>query len=305
MRRYRIGDRIDHAAVYHRGLKEFRSDRQAFPHPAGTGFEEFQSDPIQKRLMCCYFAKKIEFFHKSVRLLVKLQTLVTITSMSSAPQLLAAAKTATCVGSRMDLISACLLGSSYLANPLIGSADMSEVFTVAMKGFDCVTYIETVLAQAESTTRDAFADTLQRIRYVDGRIGWKQRNHYMTEWIRNNTRSGWVRPVVGLTGAVHKDRILSAVPGLPPRRMKFTCVPKRELAKGLTALMATGDLIFFVSTRKRLDVFHCGILVSTPSGLLLRHASRSHGEVVEQSLAEFLKVNRMAGVIVVRPAEQG
>jgi hypothetical protein len=33
----------------------------------------------------------------------------------------------------------------------------------------------------------------------------------------------------------------------------------------------------------------------------MRHASRSQGSVVEQELSEFLKANRMAGVIVVRP----
>jgi hypothetical protein len=33
----------------------------------------------------------------------------------------------------------------------------------------------------------------------------------------------------------------------------------------------------------------------------MRHASRSQGLVVEQELREFLKANRMAGVIVVRP----
>ena len=35
--------------------------------------------------------------------------------------------------------------------------------------------------------------------------------------------------------------------------------------------------------------------------VLMRHASRSQGGVVEQELTEFLKANRMAGVIVVRP----
>ena len=33
----------------------------------------------------------------------------------------------------------------------------------------------------------------------------------------------------------------------------------------------------------------------------MRHASRSKGFVVEQELSEFLKSNRMAGVIVMRP----
>jgi hypothetical protein len=50
-------------------------------------------------------------------------------------------------------------------------------------------------------------------------------------------------------------------------------------------------------------VFHCGIVVNNGYGVMMRHASRSRGGVVEQPLSEFLKQNRMAGVIVVRPVE--
>jgi cell wall-associated NlpC family hydrolase len=64
--------------------------------------------------------------------------------------------------------------------------------------------------------------------------------------------------------------------------------------------MQSGDLIFFASTRKHLDVFHAGIIVRDGERLMMRHASRSRGEVVEQELAEFLGANRMTGVIVVR-----
>jgi Protein of unknown function (DUF1460) len=60
-------------------------------------------------------------------------------------------------------------------------------------------------------------------------------------------------------------------------------------------------LIFFASTRKHLDVFHAGIIVRDRDKVLMRHASRSQGGVVEQELNGFLKANRMTGVIVVRP----
>jgi hypothetical protein len=48
-------------------------------------------------------------------------------------------------------------------------------------------------------------------------------------------------------------------------------------------------------------VFHAGIIVRDGKGVLMRHASRSQGFVVEQKLSEFLKANRMAGIIVMRP----
>jgi hypothetical protein len=56
---------------------------------------------------------------------------------------------------------------------------------------------------------------------------------------------------------------------------------------------------FFASTRKNLDLFHAGIIVRNGNRMLVRHASRSQGFVVERELSEFLKANRMAGVIIV------
>ena len=78
------------------------------------------------------------------------------------------------------------------------------------------------------------------------------------------------------------------------------CVPKLAVPR-LERYLRSGDLIFFASTRKNLDMFHAGIIVRDGEKILMRHASRSQGGVVEQELSEFLKANRMAGVIVVRP----
>ena len=71
--------------------------------------------------------------------------------------------------------------------------------------------------------------------------------------------------------------------------------------RGSNDILQTADLIFFVSTRKHLDVFHAGIIVRDGGKVFMRHASRSQGLVVEQQLSGFLKTNRMAGVIVMRP----
>ena len=50
-----------------------------------------------------------------------------------------------------------------------------------------------------------------------------------------------------------------------------------------------------------LDVFHCGILFHRGDRIIMRHAARSRGQVVEQDLVGFLGANRMTGVILVRP----
>lgn len=198
-------------------------------------------------------------------------------------------------GARIEAFSRHFVGSPYTINPLIGSAQTPEVFTVSLDGFDCVTYIETVLALARAVNANDFVEQLPNIRYEKGRIEWLRRNHYMTGWIRNNA----LKAVGASLRTVAKERTLSVVPGLPEKRTKFTCVPKSAM-KQLLPQLKSGDLIFFASTRKHLDVFHCGIVIRDQDRILLRHASRSRNGVVEQDLSEFLKANRMAGVIVVR-----
>jgi hypothetical protein len=123
----------------------------------------------------------------------------------------------------------------------------------------------------------------------------------MTQWIRNNVGEGLLKPVSMPAVPTHsRERILSFVAGLAAQRTHVKCVPKSAVPRAVAHLQS-GDVICFVSTRKNLDVFHSGIIVRDGKKILMRHASRSRGFVVEQELSEFLKANRMAGVIVVRP----
>jgi cell wall-associated NlpC family hydrolase len=217
-----------------------------------------------------------------------------------AQQLLSRAKALRSLPERMGSFSELLLGLPYEANPLGDSPDTPEVFTASLTGFDCVTYVETVLALSLAATPGEFADWLRRIRYEDGRVEWARRNHYMTGWIRSNARIGVVRRIAAGVHAKSKDRLLDAVPGLRPTRARFSCVPKREMRR-LERHFKTGDLIFFASTRAHLDVFHCGILIREGDRFRIRHAACSRQSVVEQDLSDFLGANRMAGVLVVRP----
>src|ERR1700730_667593 len=101
-------------------------------------------------------------------------------------QLLSKTKYDRSAGRRIDVLSRHFLGHAYKPNPLIGSADTAEVFTASLDGFDCVTYIETIVALARASNVDDFTGWLRNIRYERGRIQWERRNHYMTFWICNN-----------------------------------------------------------------------------------------------------------------------
>jgi hypothetical protein len=216
-------------------------------------------------------------------------------------QLLSKTKHEDVAASRIEILSRQFLGLPYQPNPLIGSADTAEVFTASLDGFDCVTYIETVIALARASNVDEFTEWLRKIRYERGRIQWDRRNHYMTDWIRNNLREGIVKPIsMPTVPTLSRERILNVVPGLRPQRTRIKCVPKPGLLR-LERYLQSGDLIFFASTRKNLDMFHAGIIVRDNNNVSMRHASRSQGGVVQQKLSDFLKANRMAGVVVVRP----
>lgn len=202
----------------------------------------------------------------------------------------------------MEVLSSSLVGCPYKAHGLVGSVDEPELFTASLERFDCVTYVETVLALARACDPGTFADELCRIRYDGGRVEWPRRNHYMTDWVRRNARAGLVRPVAAGGLATRREKLLNALPGLPARKASFACVPKARF-RAFEPRLRNGDILLFCSTKAGLDVFHCGLLVRKEESWKLRHASKSAGLVVETELAAFLSANRMAGLVAVRPLE--
>src|SRR5262244_1836918 len=122
-------------------------------------------------------------------------------------RLLSYVRSSRSAGRRIEILSRHFLGQPYEINPLIGSAETPEVFTVSLDAFDCVTYVETVLALTLASDPGQFTEWLRKIRYRDGRIMWEGRNHYMTGWIRSNVRAGTLRtPALPNVRFVKKER---------------------------------------------------------------------------------------------------
>lgn len=201
---------------------------------------------------------------------------------------------------RLTRISAQFINRPYLENPLGGGPHDQEVLRLSLAGFDCVTYMETALAFAAARTVQDFIAAVRQMRYANGEVDWYHRNHYMFDWARNNEACGALQNITDGPDAVTVTRSLAVIKDLPARLATFTCFPKRRLTR-VQHRIATGDLILFASTRKWLDVFHTGILIKTDDDILLRHATRTTGKVIEQRLPDFLAANRMAGFILLRP----
>jgi len=225
------------------------------------------------------------------------------TDKKLAQQLLYRAAAHASVGQRMKAISGQLLGYPYIVNPLVGSPEEPEVFVSTLAGFDCVTFMETVLALALARSAEEYPELLREIRYVYGEVSWRSRHHYTVDWARHNVRRGFLADITRGDDVIATRKTLDLIEQLPPRIVSFSYFPKRRLGQVSRGLQ-DGDLIFFVSTRKGLDVFHTGLIIRDGERVLLRHAARSRGGVVEQELKEFVDANRLPGFIVVRPRER-
>lgn len=216
-----------------------------------------------------------------------------------ARQLIQEAAALSSIPRRIDLISARLLGLPYIVHPLIGSATVPEQMTARLDGFDCVTFVETVLALATSRSVERFVERLRELRYASGQVNWHHRLHYMTEWSAANIQRGFLKDMTLGEGAIPCTRQLSYIAGLPPRTAHFRYFPKTAF-EYTSRWLTDGDLIFFVSQNRHLDTYHVGLLVRRGETLLLRHARHMRHRVYEQPLAEFLRVSKTPGFIINR-----
>jgi hypothetical protein len=206
------------------------------------------------------------------------------------------------VSQRIEFISHALLGVRYQANTLIGGPKHPERFVVRDDAFDCVTFCEVVLAAAIARDLDEFETSLRRIRYDHGNVQYAQRNHYFAEWSRRNIENRICQPVP-ITPSVTIEKTVSWHRELSKRRVSITAIAKLTLLRN-AALLEPGDIIGFISSRSNLDFFHTGLVAFGKNGvLLLRHASRGHGRVIEEPMARFVAVNPVKYVMLLRAAE--
>jgi len=217
-----------------------------------------------------------------------------------ANRILESARDIIALSQRLERFSGDLLGRAYEEGSLGGGPEVEEEFRIDLQVFDCVTFIEVVLALALADSTNDFIDKTRRIRYDQGQVNWVHRNHYMVDWARNNEKSGFVRNVTSGPLTAEKTCTLSMIEGLQTRTTTFRYFPSEVLRTG-TNIIEGGDVILFVSTRDALDVFHTGFGFHQDGRIILRHATRRAGSVVDQNLDEFMSQNQLAGIVLLRP----
>ena len=206
------------------------------------------------------------------------------------------------VSQRIDFISAALRGARYRSYTLIGGPRRPEKFVVRDDGFDCVTFCETVLAAAIARNLGEFETVLRKIRYHNGVVAWRERNHYFFEWGQHNVENKTCR-WINMDGAVEIKKTVDSQKGLSTRHFVMTVIPRHVFLANMS-MLADGDIVGFVTHRPDLDYFHVGFVMFSPRyDLLLRHAARSRHRVLDEPMDRFMAANRVGYVTLLRPLE--
>jgi hypothetical protein len=217
------------------------------------------------------------------------------------------------------------LGKPYADGTL--DAVKSEHLVVNLREFDCVTFVENVIALAgcvksRQKSFERFQKLLWKIRYRHGRLqGYASRLHYFSDWIQDNQKKGIVRDVATEIGGKPYRKTFNYMTthpeSYPPlkvaanlRRMKSVeraisrrslhDIPKRSV-RTLEHQIQDGDVIAITTNTEGLDVQHVGFAVRVKSRIHLLHASSAERKVVlsKQTLYRYLMQSRTRSGIMV------
>lgn len=210
-------------------------------------------------------------------------------------------------GELTELLSRQFLGTTYIADVLVGSATQPEQLVIDFNRLDCFTYLDYVEALTRSADRDQFVATLIATRYVDSRVDFTQRKHFFSDWSHAPRIAAGDITAALTAAAVTVDKQLNAkadgenyLPGIPVVDRAITYIPSGSVTADVIGQLRTGDYIGAYADLPGLDVTHVGIFVATPSGPVFRNASSIPGvdKVVDSPFADY--VRSTPGIVVLR-----
>ena len=221
------------------------------------------------------------------------------------------------------------LGKPYVAHTLEVTDD--EMLVVNLREFDCMTFVETVIALtrtavADNPTFGTFLDNLRNIRYRNGVInGYSSRLHYTSDWIFENERCGFLKNISHtLPGSrierkeinfmssnrhLYKhlkddDAMLAhiiAIENQINQRGGFSFTPTEQIPR-IMRYIPDMAVVAFTTSISGLDVQHVGFTFWENDRLTFIHASTSTNSVIiePRTLAEYCEAIRaVTGVMIV------
>jgi len=239
-------------------------------------------------------------------------------------------------GEAIGRLAASFVGTPYTPGTL--EAEGPEGLVINFREFDCVTFVENMLALTRfvreggaallddrAVAEARFERQLANLRYRGGVIdGYPSRLHYFSEWLTDNERMGLLRVVTGDLEpdadaepirfmSTHPDAyrqlaeadVLAAIERMEARLNSAaprTFVPQDRIA-GVAHGIRTGDVIAATSTVEGLDIAHTGIAIRIDGRLHMIHAPLvgTSVQISEISLADRIRsISTQDGIMVGR-----
>ncbi|MGD1717140.1 DUF1460 domain-containing protein [Dapis sp. BLCC M172] len=230
----------------------------------------------------------------------------------------------------MQAIADYFIGTPYKAGLLDQSNQESLVIT--LDGFDCVLFVETVLAMARGIAMEdysylTFINNIRNQRYWKGKMdGYCSRLHYFSEWIADNQRRGNVRDIgVELGGERVKKQLFFMsknrwnYPQIASNDANYQCIVSMEdnisklkinyipyyKIRSIYGQLKPGDIIAVATEINGLDVTHTGLVYRNSDGNIgFIHASPAGKVTVAYDLERYIwNVESAIGILVARPVD--
>lgn len=225
---------------------------------------------------------------------------------------------------RMNYFSEMFLGMPYDLT-CTGDGPYALYETRPLVNFDqtnCMVFCEHVLALSISDSWDNFFNNLQHIRYKDGIIGMRTRNHYtMADWLPEN--SWLLEDVSRKVGRQYTQTVTRTIShekffknkGIndlryvkPDREITIDYFPKEHLLK-IQKNLRTGDILALIFAEKD-DIFSAHMLMIAEKNrqLLIRESSNSRMTTFETPYEQWARSiqakERYIGVCFMRVREE-
>ncbi len=227
----------------------------------------------------------------------------------------------------VQVLSQQFLGVAYGAG-LLDQSPTEQLF-VSLRQFDCVLFVETVLALARSVrgqtlTPDMLAQQIEVQRYRNGQMtDYCSRLHYFSDWIADNERRSLVQNLTADLGGVPLTQPLnfmtthrSRYRQLQQDDVAFRCMEQVEARlaqeprfyiptpriRSIYGQLQGGDIVAIATQVPGLDVTHTGFVERRGAAVGLIHASPAGAVTRAVDLQTYVgRVPDAIGIILARP----
>ena len=232
------------------------------------------------------------------------------------------------IGAVIQAVATELLGSQYQAG-LLDRAPQ-ETLVISLQKFDCLLFVETVLAIARNITSqdynyNNFTKNVETQRYSQGKMtDYCSRLHYFSDWINDNEKRNLVTNITSDIGGITIPKKLNFMTNhrnsyaqLVKNETNYQCITAMEKKleqltfnyipthniRSIYHRLQPGDVIGIATNIKGLDFTHTGLVYQDERGHIgLIHASPAGRVVIARDLQYYVQnVPNAIGIVVSRP----